>query len=104
MSIITNVHYTFNINLKIMKLICFISLIYIITFLFLKLDFQLADIKHSSLRTMDKHVRRAMLPENDEVFKRSFAEGNATAPLPPSPLIADAASRCCCRARWKAGS
>jgi hypothetical protein len=42
---------------------------------------------------MAKHVRRAMLPGNDEVLKRSFAEGNA--PLhPPRPFTSDAASRC----------
>ena len=43
---------------------------------------------------MAKHVRRAMLPGNDEVFQRSFAEGNATAPPPPCSLIADAATLC----------
>ena len=81
LNIITNVLYSCNMN--IMKLIRFITLVYIITFLFLQLDFQPADIKHSSLRTMAKHVRRAMLPGNDEVFQRSFAEGNATASPPP---------------------
>ena len=30
---------------------------------------------HSSLLTMAKHVRRAMLPGNHEVFTRSLAEG-----------------------------
>ena len=78
LSIITNVHYDLN-----MKLICFDTLIYIMTFLFIQLHFKPADVKHSSLRTMAKHVRRAMLPGNIEVFKRSFAEGNATAPPPP---------------------
>ena len=41
----------------------------------LQRDFKPADIKHSSLRTMAKHVRRAMLPDNHEVFQKSFAEG-----------------------------
>jgi hypothetical protein len=49
-------------------------------FVCIQLDFKPADIKHSSLRTMAKHVRRAMLPGNHEVFQRSFAEGNE--PLP----------------------
>ena len=69
LSIITNVH-------QIMLFMCFIFIIYIMTFMCFQLDFQPADIKHSSLRTMAKHVRRAMLPGNHEVFKRSFAEGN----------------------------
>ena len=80
LSIITNVHNN-------MKLICFDTLIYIMTFLFIQLDFKPADIEHSSLRTMAKHVRRAMLPGNHEVFKRSFAEGNATALCPPPLLL-----------------
>ncbi len=33
-------------------------------------DFKPADIKHSSLRTMAKHVLCAMLQGNHEVFKR----------------------------------
>ena len=41
----------------------------------LQLDFQPADIKHSSFRTMAQHVRRAMLPNNDTIFQKSFAEG-----------------------------
>jgi hypothetical protein len=40
-----------------------------------QLDFQPADIKHSSFRTMAQYVRRAMLPNNYTVFKNSFAEG-----------------------------
>ncbi len=40
-----------------------------------QLDFQPADIKHSSFRTMAQHVRRAMLPNNDTIFQKSFAEG-----------------------------
>ena len=79
LSIITNVHHN-------MKFICFYTLIYIMTFLFIQLDFKPADIKHSSLRTMAKHVRRAMLPGNHEVFQKSFAEGNATALHPPHSL------------------
>ncbi len=50
LSIITNVHY--NLNMKIMQLICFITLKYITTYLFLQLDFKPADIKHSSLRKL----------------------------------------------------
>ena len=63
----------------------FISIIYITTFVCIQLDFKPADIKHSSLRTMAKHVRRAMLPGNHEVFQRSFAEGNAL----PNPSLFD---------------
>ncbi len=62
LSIITNVHYN-------MRLICFHTLIYSMTFLFIQLDFKPANIEHSSLRTMAKHVRRAMPPGNNEVFK-----------------------------------
>ena len=47
----------------------------IIQLIYLQLDFKPADIKHSSLRTMAKHVRRAMLPGNHEVFQKSFTEG-----------------------------
>jgi hypothetical protein len=43
--------------------------------LFRQLQYRPADIPHSSLRTMAKDVRRAMLPNNDEVLKKSFAEG-----------------------------
>ena len=43
--------------------------------IYIQLDFKPADIQHSSLRTMAKHVRRAMLPGNHEVFKKSFTEG-----------------------------
>ena len=43
--------------------------------LFRQLHYRPADIPHSSLRTMAKDVRRAMLPNNDEVLKKSFAEG-----------------------------
>ncbi len=35
-----------------------------------QLDFKPADIKHSSLRTMAKHMRRAMLTGNHEVLKK----------------------------------
>jgi hypothetical protein len=53
----------------------------------IQLDFKPADIKHSSLRTMAKHVRRAMLPGNHEVFQRSFAEGNLFPQLPTLLLL-----------------
>ena len=56
-------------------------------FMCIQLDFKPADIKHSSLRTMAKHVRRAMLPGNHQVFTRSFAEGDVKLPTPtPRPL------------------
>ena len=45
------------------------------TCLYIQLDFKPAGVKHSSLRTMAKHVRRAMLPGNHEVFQKSLAEG-----------------------------
>ncbi len=48
---------------------------YILRLIFVQMEFHPADIKHSSLRTMAKHVRRAMLPGNHEVFKKSFTEG-----------------------------
>jgi hypothetical protein len=44
----------------------------------MQLEFKPADIKHSSFRTMAQHVRRAMLPNNHTVFKKSFAEGTWT--------------------------
>ena len=56
----------------------FISIIlikHIITIICCQLYYRPADIPHSSLRTMAKDVRRAMLPNNDEVLKKSFAEG-----------------------------
>ena len=40
-----------------------------------QLHYRPADIPHSSLRAMAKDVWRAMLPNNDEVLKKSFAEG-----------------------------
>ncbi len=62
------------------------SLTYIIHIIcgciFAQLDFQPADIKHSSFRTMAKHVRRAMLPGNDTVYKKSFAKGKKYLLLP----------------------
>jgi hypothetical protein len=64
----------------------YVTYIYIIhilfDYIFAQLDFQPADIKHSSLRTMAKHVRRAMLPGNDTVYKKSFAEGKKYLLLP----------------------
>ena len=57
-------------------IISIISIKHIITIiLFRQLHYRPADIPHSSLRTMAKDVRRAMLPNNDEVLKKSFAEG-----------------------------
>ena len=67
LSIITNVS-------RIMFVICSISIIYIMTLMCIQLDFKPADVKHSSLRTMARHVRRAMLPGNDEVLKRSLLD------------------------------
>ncbi len=60
---------------RIMLLIYIMVIINIMILVYIQLDFKPADIKHSSLRTMAKHVRRAMLPGNHEVFKISFAEG-----------------------------
>ncbi len=51
------------------------AFIHIMRLVYIQLDFKPADIKHSSLCTMAKHVLRAMLPGNYEVFKKSFAEG-----------------------------
>jgi hypothetical protein len=48
---------------------------YLYYFKIFQLDFQPADVKHSSLHTMANKVRRAMLPNNHAVFKKSFAEG-----------------------------
>jgi hypothetical protein len=42
---------------------------------FLQLEFEPADICHSSLRTMAANVGRAMLQGNNEALKKSFAEG-----------------------------
>ena len=47
----------------------------IMTIISCQLHYRPADIPQSSLRTMANDVRRAMLPNNDEVLKRSFAEG-----------------------------
>ncbi len=77
LSIITNVYH-------IMYLVCFDSIISIMTFILFQLDFKPADVQHSSLR---RHVRRAMLPGNHEVIKRSFAEGNLQLELHPPPLF-----------------
>ena len=65
----------------IISIIC-IKLVMFIQVIVVQLDFKPADIKHSSLRTMAKHVRRAMLPGNHEVFKKSFAEGTVSLSLP----------------------
>ncbi len=50
-------------------------IMHIIILVSIQLDFKPADVKHSSLRTMAKHARRAMLSGNHEVFKKSLAEG-----------------------------
>jgi hypothetical protein len=57
-------------------------IILIMFYIVVQLDFKPADIKYSSLRTMAKHVRRAMLPGNHEVSKKSFAEGTVNLSLP----------------------
>jgi hypothetical protein len=43
-----------------------------------QLKFTPADIPHTSLRTMAKNVRRAMLPESD-IYKIELAEGGPLA-------------------------
>ena len=43
-------------------------------FVFFQLKFSPADIPHTSLRTMAKNVRRAMMPEC-EIYKIELAEG-----------------------------
>jgi hypothetical protein len=60
---------------SIMLLIYVMVIINMMILVYIQLDFKPADIKHSSLCTMAKHVRRAMLQGNHEVFKTSFAEG-----------------------------
>jgi hypothetical protein len=56
-------------------IICIIVIMFIIlnntnmTIMCFQLHYRQADIQHSSLRTMAKDVRRAMLPNNDEVLK-----------------------------------
>ena len=56
-------------------IISIITIKNIMTIIFCHLHYRPADIPQSSLRTMAKDVRRAMLPNNDEVLKKSFAEG-----------------------------
>ncbi len=68
LTIITNVYI----------LIFFIAIIYIMMLISIQLDFKPQDIPHSSLRSMARHVRRAMLPGNHEVFTKSFAEGTVS--------------------------
>jgi hypothetical protein len=58
-----------------MLLIYIIVINNIMILVFIQVDFKPADIKHSSLLTMAKHVRHAMLQGNHEVFKKAFAEG-----------------------------
>ena len=55
--------------------ISIISIKHIMTIICCQLHYRPADIPHSSLRTMARDVRRAMLHNNDEVLKTSFAEG-----------------------------
>jgi hypothetical protein len=63
------------IYLVVVEIISLISIKHIMTIICCQLHYRPADIPHSSLRTMARDVRRAMLPNNDEVLKKSFAEG-----------------------------
>ncbi len=54
-----------------------LSILLILFFIILQLDFKPADVKHSSLHTMANKVRHAMLPNNHDVSKKSLAEGEA---------------------------
>ena len=63
------------IYLEIDDIISISSIKHIMTIICCHLHYRPADIPQSSLRTMSKDVRRAMLPDNDEVLKKSFAEG-----------------------------
>ena len=63
------------IYLIINDIISIITIKHIMTIIYCQLHYRPADIPQSSLRTMAKDVRRAMLPNNDEVVKKSFAEG-----------------------------
>ena len=56
-------------------IISIITIKHIMTIICCQLHHRPADIPQSSLRTMAKDVRRAMLPNIDEVLKKSFAEG-----------------------------
>ncbi len=62
-------------NIILFSLCILFAITEIIQLIDLQLDFKPADIPHTSLRTMAKHVRRAMLQGNHEVFEKSFAEG-----------------------------
>ena len=52
-----------------------ITIKHIMTIISCQLHYRPADIPQSSLLTMSKDVRRAMLPNNDEVLKKSFTKG-----------------------------
>jgi hypothetical protein len=76
--ILTIIHNVWKIIINRTKLLYIISIIHVIsimTIICFQLHYSPANIPHSSLRTMAKDVRRAMLPNNDEVLKKSFAEG-----------------------------
>ena len=70
------------VNLETDNIISIISINHIITIICGQLHYRPADIPQSSLCTMAKDVRRAMLPNNDEVLKKSFAEGIENQSLP----------------------
>ena len=63
------------IMLIILSIADIMAIIHIMILVSIQLDFKPEEISYSSLRTMAKHVQRAMLPGNPEVFKKSFAEG-----------------------------
>ena len=52
------------------------------TIICFQLHYRPADIPHSSLCTMAKVVRRAMLPHIEEVFKKFLTEGMENQILP----------------------
>ena len=64
-----------DIYLVIDDIISIITIKHMMTIISCQLHYRPAVIPQSSLRTMAKDVRRAMLPNNDEVLKKSFAEG-----------------------------
>ncbi len=66
-----------------------------------KLAFKPAVVKHSSLCTIAKQVRRAMLPGNHKVFKKSFAVG--AVPLSMALHGDTCLNLLLCRFGWKSG-
>ena len=56
-------------------IISIVKIKHIMTIISCQLHYRPADIPQSSLLTMSKDLRRAVLPNNDEVLKKSFAEG-----------------------------